>query len=138
GLLAVAVLVASVGPARAADDPDFPVTLGSYSTTLVGSLPARTQNVRLAVAALDGATVAPGEVLSFNLQVGERSVARGYQPAPVILRETRQLQTGGGVCQVASTLFAAGLLAGLAVAERHRHSSPVDYIAPGEDATIAW
>ena len=70
--------------------------------------------------------------------VGERTAARGYQQAPVILHETRQLQLGGGICQTASTIFAAALLSGLSVAERHRHSFPVDYITLGEDATIAW
>jgi vancomycin resistance protein YoaR len=80
----------------------------------------------------------PGEELSFNRRVGPRTAERGYGPAPVILREARQVQVGGGVCQVASTLFDAALLAGLAVVERHRHSSAVDYVAPGQDATIAW
>ena len=127
----------ATGPAPT-DEIVFPVTLGSFSTTLIGSLPERTANVRLAAAALDGAVLAPGDEWSFNRHVGPRSRARGYQDAPVILRETRQLQTGGGVCQVASTVFAAALLAGLSVAERHRHSSPVDYIPLGEDATIAW
>jgi vancomycin resistance protein YoaR len=117
---------------------EFPVPLGSFTTTLQGSRPERTANIRLAAEALDGAILAPGEVLSFNVVVGPRSIGRGYQAAPVILHETRQLQTGGGVCQVASTMFAAGLLSGLSSVERWRHSSPVDYIAPGEDATIAW
>ena len=120
------------------DELEFPVPLGSFTTTLHGSLAARTVNVRLAATALDGAIIEPGEVLSFNQRVGPRTVGRGYQPAPVILHETRQVQTGGGVCQVASTVFIAGLLSGLGVSERWRHSSPVDYIALGEDATIAW
>lgn len=125
--------------ARPAPPPDeFPVTLGSFTTTLVGSLPERTHNLRLAARALDGAVLRPGEVFSFNQRVGPRTAERGYGPAPVILRETRQVQVGGGVCQAATTLFDAALLAGLAVVERHRHSSPVDYVAPGEDATIAW
>ena len=149
--LLVAVVPAAVAappgtPATAADSsarpappPDeFPVTLGSFTTTLVGSLPERTHNVRLAVRALDGAVLRPGEELSFNRRVGPRTAERGYGPAPVILRETRQVQVGGGVCQAATTLFDAALLAGLGVVERHRHSSPVDYVAPGEDATIAW
>ena len=119
-------------------DEEFPVALGSFTTTLHGSWPERTANIRLAAEALDGAVIAPGEELSFNLVVGPRTMARGYQAAPVILHETRQLQTGGGVCQVASTVFAAGLLAGLSSVERWRHSTLVDYIAPGEDATIAW
>jgi vancomycin resistance protein YoaR len=137
---------ASGAPPAAADsvprpvppDEEFPVTLGSFTTTLVGSVPERTHNVRLAARALDGTVLRPGEELSFNRCVGPRTAERGYGPAPVILREERQVQVGGGVCQVASTLFDAALLAGLAVVERHRHSSPVDYVAPGEDATIAW
>lgn len=122
----------------APSEENFPVALGSFTTTLMGSRAERTANIRLAAEALDGAVIAPGEILSFNAIVGPRSIARGYQAAPVILHETRQLQTGGGVCQVASTVFAAGLLSGLTVQERWRHSSPVDYIALGEDATIAW
>jgi vancomycin resistance protein YoaR len=117
---------------------EYAVTLGAFSTTLVGSLPDRTHNVQLAAGALDGAVLRPGEELSFNRLVGARTAERGYRPAPVILREVRQIQVGGGVCQVASTLLDAALLAGLTVVERHRHSSPVDYVALGEDATIAW
>lgn len=155
GVFALAlVLPACALPARADAPPDsaiaaplappavpaeeFPVVLGSFTTTLSGSRPERTANVRLAAEALDGTVLAPGEVLSFNAIVGPRTPARGYQDAPVILHETRQLQTGGGVCQAASTVFAAGLLSGMVCIERFRHSSPVDYIAPGEDATIAW
>jgi vancomycin resistance protein YoaR len=128
----------SLATPRPADENAFPVTLGSFSTTLVGSAGGRTHNVRLACAALDGAVLEPGDLLSFNRSVGPRTVERGYVEAPVILREARQLQLGGGICQVASTVFTAGLLAGLAVFERHRHSTPVDYIAPGEDATVSW
>ncbi|MBI5168787.1 MAG: VanW family protein [Candidatus Eisenbacteria bacterium] len=116
----------------------FPVLLGSFTTTLHGSRPERTENIRLAVEALDGAILLPGDVLSFNERVGVRTSERGYLMAPVILHETRQLQAGGGICQVASTMFVAGLLSGLSVSERWRHSTPVDYIAIGEDATIAW
>lgn len=150
--IAALVLVSSAsfaGAPRAQDLPPpadslraveerFPVLLGSFTTTLIGSRPERTANIRLAAEALDGAVIAPGEELSFNRVVGARSPQRGYQSAPVILHETRQLQTGGGVCQVASTVFAAGMLSGLSCAERWRHSSPVDYIALGEDATISW
>lgn len=130
---------AGAGATAATPQPEaFPVAIASFSTTLIGSSAARTDNLRLAAAALDGVELSPGEELSFNRQVGARTLERGYQRAPVILHETRQLQLGGGVCQVASTLFAAALLAGFAPVERWRHSTPVDYIAAGEDATIAW
>ncbi len=131
----------SAAPARAAEpapDDSFPVALGSFTTTMAGSLPDRTHNVRLAAAALDGAVMRAGEELSFNYRVGPRTPEQGYRPAPVILREARQVQVGGGVCQVATTVFDAALLSGLTVLERYRHSSPVDYVAIGEDATIAY
>src|SRR5438552_11270781 len=35
------------------DDASYPVELGTFSTTLLGSTPARTQNIRLAARALD-------------------------------------------------------------------------------------
>ena len=130
--------LAAAGDSSAAAEADFPARLGSFTTTLLGSLAARTVNVRLAAVAMDGLVLEPGQALSFNATVGARTLERGYQPAPVILHETRQTQLGGGVCQVASTIFVAALLSGLDVAERWRHSSPVDYIATGEDATIAW
>ena len=144
-MLGVVVVAAAVwvSPSRGSDlspppSNDFPVERGAYSTTLIGSMPARTHNVALAASALDSTVLEPGAELSFNQVVGPRTAERGYGVAPVILREARQLQLGGGICQVASTVFAASLLAGLTVIERSRHSSPVDYIAPGEDATIAW
>ncbi len=137
---------AAVNPSAAVRDSSgaapgenaFPVTLGSFSTTLAGSGAGRTHNIRLACAAIDGVVLAPGDVLSFNRTVGPRTSERGFVDAPVILRESRQLQTGGGICQVASTLFVAGLLSGLSVAQRHRHSTPVDYIPLGQDATVSW
>jgi vancomycin resistance protein YoaR len=130
------VLIAAT--AHAGDEIEFPVVLGTYSTTLIGSLPARTANIRLAAAAIDSTVLEPAQVLSFNRRVGERSVARGYQRAPVILHQARDVQVGGGVCQLASTLLDAALLAGLRTTERHRHSYPVDYIPLAQDATIVW
>ena len=136
------LIVSSPVRAEAADPPaaeiEFPVVLGTYSTTLIGSLPARTANIRLAAAAIDSTVLEPAQVLSFNRRVGERAIARGYQPAPVILHEARDVQVGGGVCQLASTLLDAALVSGLRTTERHRHSNPVDYIPLAQDAAIVW
>jgi len=136
GFWILAALLAA-SPARA-EDPEFPVVLGTYSTTLIGSLPSRTENIRPAARSIDGTVLEPAQVLSFNRRVGQRSIERGFQPAPVILHESRDVQVGGGVCQVASTLFDAALIAGLRTTERHRHSYPVDYIPLAQDATIVW
>jgi vancomycin resistance protein YoaR len=45
---------------------------------------------------------------------------------------------GGGVCQVASTLHAAALNAGLEVVDQRPHSRPSTYIALGLDATVVY
>ncbi len=137
-VLAAAFFMTRSSLADPTDEVTFPVVLGAYSTTLIGSLPARTDNIRLAARAIDGAVLEPGQVFSFNRCVGRRSAERGYQPAPVILRESRDIQVGGGVCQLASTLFDASLLAGLRAVERHPHSYAVDYVPPAQDATVVW
>src|ERR1043165_2881655 len=62
-----------VAPDSAAAVVEFPVPLASFTTTLIGSLPNRTRNIRLAAAALDGQVLDPGVELSFNEVVGPRT-----------------------------------------------------------------
>jgi vancomycin resistance protein YoaR len=57
--------------------------------------------------------------------------------APIYVSGKKGTGTGGGVCQVSSTLYAAMVYAGLPATERHAHSLPVDYLPAGLDATIA-
>lgn len=71
-----------------------------------------------------------------NQVLGPRTLENGYKEAPVILKSELVSGTGGGVCQVSSTLYNAVLLAGLKVTERTHHSIPLTYISPGRDATI--
>ena len=54
--------------------------LASY-TTLYAGTSDRITNLQLGVL-LDGALVAPGATFSFNDRVGERTVERGFRPAP--------------------------------------------------------
>jgi vancomycin resistance protein YoaR len=46
--------------------------------------------------------------------------------------------TGGGVCQVSTTLYNAVLLADLELVQRFNHSLPVDYVPLGRDAAVAF
>ena len=57
--------------------------------------------------------------------------------APVIFKNELVKGTGGGVCQVTTTLYDAVLKSKLKVVERTHHSIPLGYVAPGQDATIA-
>ena len=58
--------------------------MASYTTSFASSGTGRVSNIRLAAAALNGYTVQPGQELSFNAAVGERTTERGYSGAKVI------------------------------------------------------
>ncbi len=111
--------------------------LGSFTTPLMGA-PGRVKNIRLSSEAINNTLVLPGVVFSFNEIVGERTLERGYQSAPIILGETVILGVGGGICQTSSTLYNAVVRAGLEIVERRIHSLAPSYIQHGKDATVAW
>jgi vancomycin resistance protein YoaR len=71
-----------------------------------------------------------------NRILGPRTQDNGYKEAPIIFKNELVPGTGGGVCQVSSTLYNTVLLAGLDVIERTHHSMPLTYVSPGRDATI--
>lgn len=115
-----------------------PLPIAEYTTYFNSSLINRTENIRLAAKALDGKRLAPRELFSFNKSVGERTAEKGYKEALIIEGDVFTPGLGGGVCQVSSTLYNAVLLAHLEILERHRHSLPISYVPPGQDATVAW
>ena len=106
-------------------------------TTYYGAYTGRGDNIEIATAALNNRIVRPGEELSFNTQVGPRVPSRGYEIAPVIVDGKVEQDTGGGVCQVSSTLYNAVLLAGLTPTARTSHFYPSAYLPAGLDATVA-
>ncbi len=112
--------------------------IAAFSSGLRDRTRSQVHNVRLAVAALDGRTIAPGQEFSFNKQVGPWGADRGYVRAPVSFSGERVLDWGGGVCQASTVLYNAVLLAGLPILERHRHYWPTTYVPPGQDAAVAY
>ncbi|MBQ7202555.1 MAG: VanW family protein [Eubacterium sp.] len=117
---------------------NYSVLYASYSSTYVRNA-ARTNNLRLACKAISGTIVQPGATFSFNGTVGERTAAKGYKAAHVFTGPTTMtMGIGGGVCQVASTMFNAALLANFKIVERHQHAQRVTYVPLGRDAAIYW
>lgn len=96
----------------------------------------RTDNIRLACSRINKRILLPGDSFSMNNALGPRTLENGYKEAPIIFKNELVPGTGGGVCQVSSTLYNTALLAGLDVIEREHHSMPLNYISPGRDATI--
>ncbi len=96
----------------------------------------RTNNLRIASKAISGTIVGVGETFSFNKVVGPRTTAKGYKSAHVFSGGGVVNGVGGGVCQVASTMFNCVLKANVSVVERHQHSQRVAYVPLGRDAAI--
>ncbi len=110
--------------------------LSTFSTKFDKSDVNRTDNIKLACSRINNKLVMPGETFSMNETLGPRTHENGYKQAPIIFKNELVPGTGGGVCQVSSTLYNSVLLAGLDVTQREHHSMTLSYISPGRDATI--
>ena len=116
----------------------FGAILEQRSSVYVNN-PKRTENLRLACEAINGTIINPGEVFSFNKVVGERTEEKGYQPATIYGGQCESVDgVGGGVCQVASTIYYAALYLDLETVMREPHMYVVTYVPAGCDATIYW
>jgi vancomycin resistance protein YoaR len=112
--------------------------IGYYITYFNSANKQRSGNISLAADAINNVVVFPGERFSFNRTVGKRTTAKGYLPAPIIVKGELTEGIGGGICQVSSTLFNAVDGAGLTIIERYSHSKRVRYVPSGRDATVSW
>ncbi|HHY79093.1 MAG TPA: hypothetical protein GX516_01790 [Thermoanaerobacter sp.] len=97
----------------------------------------RSGNLAVAARAVNGTLLLPGETFSLNKTLGPRIIENGYKEAPVIVGNKLVPDLGGGVCQIATTLYNAILRADITITERYHHSFPVAYVPPGQDATIS-
>jgi vancomycin resistance protein YoaR len=137
--------VASLAVARAAPDRTTPEVLAmgidtrmsTYKTYNSGTYD-RITNLRLGVQELDDTLVEPGGTFSLNEAIGERTVERGFRPAPVIIGTKYAEEVGGGTSQVATTVFNAVWEAGLKITERNPHSLYISRYPLGRDATVYW
>lgn len=117
---------------------DVSLVLSSFETDFRKKAGRRAINIRRAVELLNGTILPPGETLSFNQVVGDRTEGNGFTWAPVIVNDEMEPGLGGGVCQVASTLHASAVLGGLNVKERRSHSRPSGYTPLGLDAAVIY
>lgn len=112
--------------------------VSSFTTTYNPGQAARVHNIRTLANELDGTILAPGEEFSFNGAMGPRTAAKGYREAPAIVNGRLVPSLGGGVCQVATTLFNAIFFGGFEVVERHNHSFFISHYPTGRDATVSY
>jgi vancomycin resistance protein YoaR len=112
--------------------------VSTFSTSFTTSTANRINNIDLSTKAINGTLLMPEETFSFNETVGERTRARGYKEAGVIIGDQIESGLGGGICQVSSTLYNAVLKSNIKATERRNHSLPLSYIGKGLDATVDW
>jgi len=98
----------------------------------------RNENLRIACSRLNGLILQPGEELSYNETLGQRTKENGWKPAPAYSGTTLVDSYGGGICQVSSTLYYCTLLSDLEIVSRINHGFPATYIDLGMDATVSW
>jgi vancomycin resistance protein YoaR len=111
--------------------------VSSYTTTY-GGISNRIHNVQLVAHLVDDKLIAPGATFSFNGTTGERSAAKGFLVAPVIVNGELTTGLGGGVCQVSTTVFNAAFEAGLKITERTNHALYISHYPQGRDATVDY
>ncbi|MFA6602654.1 MAG: VanW family protein [Candidatus Shapirobacteria bacterium] len=114
--------------------------LGRGTSTFSHSTAIRNFNVERGAAIVNRVLVAPGDTFSFVKALGEVTLESGFKKAYIIRAGKTELDVGGGICQVSTTLFRAMLNSGLSITERRNHAYRVSYyeedMPPGYDATV--
>jgi vancomycin resistance protein YoaR len=133
-LLAALAFAAGTAPARSS----VPYELVSRFTTYYPPGQPRVVNIRRAAALLDGTLLAPGARFSLNEKLGKRTRARGFVAAPSISGPIHVDSVGGGVSQVATTLYNGAFFAGLSLIRHTPHSFYISRYPKGREATVSW
>lgn len=111
--------------------------LGSYSTNFSSSSAGRAKNVTTGCSKVNGTILYPGDEFELCSTVSPFTQENGYELAGSYQNGTTVESFGGGICQVATTLYNAVIRAELEVTMRFNHSMQVHYVQPSMDAAIA-
>jgi hypothetical protein len=98
----------------------------------------RNTNIGRAAELVNGTVLKPGETFSLNDTVGERTRENGFTEGFIISDGVFKEDLGGGVSQVATTLYNGAFFAGLEDVEHKAHSFYIDRYPVGREATVAW
>ncbi|MEG2746364.1 MAG: VanW family protein [Gordonibacter sp.] len=134
------------GPAPATTSFDEALSLGiispisSYTTeyTKKAGTENRNHNIHLASDLLNNSIVKSDGIWSFNGTTGNCNAEKGFLGAGAIINGEYDDAIGGGICQVATTVFNAVYDSGFPVVERHNHSLHMSSYPDGRDAAVSW
>lgn len=110
----------------------------SEFTTYYSCCQPRVTNIQRAAEILDGTIVEPGESFSLNDALGKRTVEKGFVSAPQIFDGRLEDAVGGGISQVATTLYNAAFFAGVKLVAHQAHQFYISRYPMGREATVSW
>lgn len=95
-------------------------------------------NMELINKEINGTIVMPGEIFSFNKNVGERTEEKGYKSGPVYVRGKITKDIGGGISQGTTGLYIAAIFSNMKILERKSTHKVSKYTLLGMDSTVYW
>ena len=93
-------------------------------------------NIGLAASEIDGAVIKPGDTFSLNEYTGPRGAAQGYIESGIINNGRPDKAVGGGISQLATTLYNATYFAGMEDVAHTEHSYYISRYPEAREATI--
>ena len=136
--LKITAVVAVQEPAVKTEDLEtIQDVLGTFTTDFSSSGSARSTNLAVGAAKINGRVVMPGQTLSGYECLQPFKRENGYKSAAAYENGQVVDSIGGGVCQIATTLYNTALQAELEITQRQNHSMIVTYVKPSMDAAIA-
>jgi vancomycin resistance protein YoaR len=112
--------------------------LVSEFTTNYPCCAPRVTNIKRAATLLDGTIILPGKRFSLNDALGKRTTAKGFVSAPQIFNGRFEDAVGGGISQVATTLFNAAFFSGIKLVAHQAHQFYISRYPMGREATVSW
>lgn len=113
--------------------------VSEYTTEYTANVENRNHNIHLAADLLNKSIVpANGGEWSFHNTAGDCNEEAGFKGASTIINDEYVDEIGGGICQVATTVFNSVYEAGFPIIRRHNHSLYSAVYPAGRDAAINW
>ncbi|MDR3052938.1 MAG: VanW family protein [Coriobacteriales bacterium] len=112
--------------------------IATFTTDYASASTAKITNVHLISDLLNNSLVEPGGIWSFNGISGERTTEKGFQEAKSVIEGAFVDEIGGGICQVATTIYNAIFDSGFPIEERFNHALYVPAYPDARDAAVSW
>jgi vancomycin resistance protein YoaR len=112
--------------------------LVSEFTTYYPCCQPRVTNIQRAAQLLDGTIIRPRTAFSLNEALGKRTVENGFVSAPQIFAGRLEDAVGGGISQIATTLYNAAFFSGVKLVAHQAHQFYISRYPMGREATVSW